>query len=747
MQWAYPPYDVLLQRVCLYRYSVDGHMDTDPRYFAILYLLSLMAVSCQQPVRARVAEACTGRGIGCGRSLTPGSFVFLGVEGVFEVQDAMKRTHTTQRGTASDERVTVLSKVCSKACSVREEAAVSESGPDLHHVFSVFDRVGVDKLVPDTDTGVDAHDGVSNTLPMYVIMLYNSKVQGLCKTIGSVDTRQLAKLTRPLANLTDLTARVLKEVLRNQKTCATLCNSLGLNVLHFIVDCAENSAMFARIVCNQVPPDQWTKLVCGQTTGELKNAGMEPGITPLMLAALHGNIEFAKFMLEPNQCNDHLVTMTDHVGYTALHWCAPVKGALRGSVEVAKLLLQKGADPNAQDVHGGTLLWYAVDAISPLSEQGIAMAETKPEKEEAILPLVCLLLEHGANPGVTPPGRLSPFQLAQSHEFESLVVEMQQDRQIVFTMTPAEVHHLVSILDQGLKVKGFQLGEEDYRQSWFYTQSADILRIHRVCGLGKDDDLTESDVDFRDWGSFGVLSQVEQARLKRELVEVLRSPSGMHADLGAKVRQIEQTDPRVGLRGQSGLFLQSPPISSRFIIGVFAGEYAAMEDNLNSASVARVVETYSYTMDIEKRSLATATFWKNFEILSHKSGVLNVNPMARDDSGKLCGNMTMFANDAKGNRDRPHRGPVPRENADLVVAYVKGFPVPCIVGRAGYAPGAETLIDYGRQYWENRDTEEGFFKNVIHHQTCKMAQNLSQKLLKQAQTFGAARKRRRTGGP
>ena len=103
----------------------------------------------------------------------------------------------------------------------------------------------------------------------------------------------------------------------------------------------------------------------------------------------------------------------------------------------------------------------------------------------------------------------------------------------------------------------------------------------------------------------------------------------------------------------------------------------------------------------------------------------------------MCGNLTMFANDAKGNGTRRHRGPVPKEYPDLVVAYVTGFPVPCIVGRAGYTKGAETLIDYGRKYWENRDTEGAYFNDVICHHTCKMGQNLLQKFA----AAHAARKR------
>lgn len=84
---------------------------------------------------------------------------------------------------------------------------------------------------------------------------------------------------------------------------------------------------------------------------------------------------------------------------------------------------------------------------------------------------------------------------------------------------------------------------------WGWKNDWDIRDIYQNCGL--DNNLIEwTDVDFRDWGSFGVFSQGEQTRLKKELVKALCNPSGMQADLGAEVRQIEQTDPRVGLRGR-----------------------------------------------------------------------------------------------------------------------------------------------------------------------------------------------------
>ena len=52
-------------------------------------------------------------------------------------------------------------------------------------------------------------------------------------------------------------------------------------------------------------------------------------------------------------------------------------------MEVAEFLLQKGSDPNVQDIHGNTPLWTAIfNAKLPTDEQGV----------------VKLLLKHGADP-------------------------------------------------------------------------------------------------------------------------------------------------------------------------------------------------------------------------------------------------------------------------------------------------------------------------------------------------------------
>src|SRR3569833_3330120 len=102
----------------------------------------------------------------------------------------------------------------------------------------------------------------------------------------------------------------------------------------------------------------------------------------------------------------------DDEGRTAFH--IAVEGDRRDAVE---LLLQKGADPNAQDKHGGTALWHAAYyASSPASlplllGQGakvIDFAQNDPSLPTALwaaaaankLDVAELLLENGANPNV-----------------------------------------------------------------------------------------------------------------------------------------------------------------------------------------------------------------------------------------------------------------------------------------------------------------------------------------------------------
>jgi len=128
------------------------------------------------------------------------------------------------------------------------------------------------------------------------------------------------------------------------------------------------------------------------------------GRAPLHYAAREGRVEVIKLLLErgayPNAW--------DNGDKTPLHYAAE-----RGDVEIVRLLLEKGADLNARDYMGQTPLHEAtknghVDVVKLLLEHG---ANPNIRDEESMTPtplhyatergdmkIVELLLEHGANP-------------------------------------------------------------------------------------------------------------------------------------------------------------------------------------------------------------------------------------------------------------------------------------------------------------------------------------------------------------
>ncbi len=79
------------------------------------------------------------------------------------------------------------------------------------------------------------------------------------------------------------------------------------------------------------------------------NEQNENGFTPLILACYRGNNYVATFLV--NKVKD--IDATSDMG-TALMACA-----VKGNVEIAELLLEKGCNPNITDANGTTALIYA----------------------------------------------------------------------------------------------------------------------------------------------------------------------------------------------------------------------------------------------------------------------------------------------------------------------------------------------------------------------------------------------------
>jgi len=80
------------------------------------------------------------------------------------------------------------------------------------------------------------------------------------------------------------------------------------------------------------------------------NEADKNGFTPLILACYRGNNPVAKFLVNNVKNIDEPCDMG-----TALMACT-----VKGNVEISKLLLEKGSNPNITDSNGTTSLMYAV---------------------------------------------------------------------------------------------------------------------------------------------------------------------------------------------------------------------------------------------------------------------------------------------------------------------------------------------------------------------------------------------------
>ena len=127
------------------------------------------------------------------------------------------------------------------------------------------------------------------------------------------------------------------------------------------------------------------------------NACDSAGYTPLTMAAMYGEEEMLRLLCERA---DVLVNEEDETGYTALYRAsiygrvdvlsfttetALHRAAMGGHLEVAALLIERGAKVNLVDRYGGTLLDLAHQTNQDRTEM-IALLKSKGAKRASELP-------------------------------------------------------------------------------------------------------------------------------------------------------------------------------------------------------------------------------------------------------------------------------------------------------------------------------------------------------------------------
>lgn len=138
------------------------------------------------------------------------------------------------------------------------------------------------------------------------------------------------------------------------------------------------------------------------------NADLRFGGRPLTVAAYHGHVEVVRLLL----AKEADVDAKDRVGKTAL-----MLAAERRDTPVVKLLLENGADVSAVDKNGRTALIWAAG----MSDHDPSYYR-KPTERHFVLRLIRqepgqfevaeLLLEHGADPNAKDRGGWTPVRLA-----------------------------------------------------------------------------------------------------------------------------------------------------------------------------------------------------------------------------------------------------------------------------------------------------------------------------------------------
>jgi len=148
-----------------------------------------------------------------------------------------------------------------------------------------------------------------------------------------------------------------------------------------------------------------------------------------------------------------------------------------------------------------------------------------------------------------------------------------------------------------------------------------------------------------------------------------------------KLCKIDQDDPRIGLRGQLGVFATQMIRKDR-IIGPYSGSLID-EESLDYGSVKekRDRTAYQYTFQTT-----------GFDHL--------VIDCYRHEGGPHHGNETMFINDPRGlPRKSKQRRQLSGANCMFVEILHRGWPFAFVVATQDIREGEELLVEYGSEYW------------------------------------------------
>jgi hypothetical protein len=150
------------------------------------------------------------------------------------------------------------------------------------------------------------------------------------------------------------------------------------------------------------------------------NAKNKDGKTPLHVAAIRGSVDVARLLLQygvdPN--------VQDERGRTPLH-----VAAIRGRVDVVRFLLEHGANPNARDKDGMTPLHLMSEYYEFLSlllmydiDEALKYGKTPPPRWVPFhVEVAKLLLRHGADPNAKNEGGDTPLHDAASEGHVGIV--------------------------------------------------------------------------------------------------------------------------------------------------------------------------------------------------------------------------------------------------------------------------------------------------------------------------------------